>query len=147
MWATAIMNVFNILANWVLIYGIGPFPRMEVAGVALASGLSYVISACIVMWKLTRKNPVFFITRSDMTQIARDILRTILRIASPNMAEMVLMRAGGMTYIWIVTSLGTVSLAAHYMAIRVESFAFMPAFGLAMAVPHPRWSSPWRGQA
>lgn len=135
MWATAVMNVFNILANWVLIYGIGPFPRMEVAGVALASGLSYVISACIVMWKLTRKNPVFFFTRSDMTQIARDILRTILRIAGPNMAEMVLMRAGGLTYIWIVTSLGTVSLAAHYMAIRVESFAFMPAFGLAMAVP------------
>jgi putative MATE family efflux protein len=135
MWATAVMNVFNILANWVLIYGIGPFPRMEVAGVALASGLSYVISACIVMWKLTRKNPVFFITRSDMTQIARDILHTILRIAGPNMAEMVLMRAGGLTYIWIVTSLGTVSLAAHYMAIRVESFAFMPAFGLAMAVP------------
>lgn len=135
MWATAIMNVFNILANWVLIYGIGPFPEMGVAGVALASGLSFVISASIIMWKLTWKNPDFYIKVSDITHIAGDILKNIFRIAGPNMAEMVLMRAGGLTYIWIVTSLGTVSLAAHYMGIRVESLAFMPAFGLAMSVP------------
>ena len=57
--ATGVMNVFNIGANYVLIYGVGPFPRLETTGVALASGLSFVISATIVSWKLFR-NPKGF---------------------------------------------------------------------------------------
>lgn len=133
--ATGVMNLFNIGANYVLIYGIGPFPRLETTGVALASGLSFVISAAIVFWKLFR-NPVGFqILAGHFLAFRRRVLANIMRIAAPSFGEMILMRIGGFTYLWIIISLGTIPLAAHFMTLRVESLAFMPSFGLSMAVP------------
>lgn len=133
--STGVMNVFNIGANWVLIYGVGPFPRMETAGAALATGLSFMIGAGIVLWKLLRNRNGFHMSFRGVLLLNSGVMKIILRIAAPNMAEMLLMRAGGLTYLWIITSLGTVPLAAHFMAVRVESLAFMPAFGLSVAVP------------
>jgi putative MATE family efflux protein len=133
--ATAAMNVFNIAANYVLIYGIGPFPRMETTGVALASGLSFVISAVMVCWKLFDHPGGFRIGLGNIVRLRRAVMGNIMRIAAPSFSEMILMRIGGFTYLWIVTGLGTVPLAAHFMTLRVESLAFMPSFGLSMAVP------------
>lgn len=135
MWATGVMNVVNLVACYVFVYGWGPFPRLEVAGVALASGLSFVVSLAIVMRKLVNRGGLFFLPFRDMFRPAASEFVSTLRIAAPNMAEMLLQRAGGLTYLWVVTSLGTTALAAHYMAVRVESIAFMPSFGLSMAVP------------
>jgi len=135
MWATGVMNLVNLAACYVFVYGWGPFPRLEVAGVALASGLSFVVSLYIVLRKMGNRHEDFFLPLRDLFRPAVPEFFATLRLAAPNMAEMVLQRAGGLTYLWVVTGLGTTALAAHYMAVRVESIAFMPAFGLSMAVP------------
>ena len=133
--ATGVMNLFNIGANYVLIYGIGPFPRLETTGVALASGLSFVISAAIVSWKLFHNPEGFRLLVGHLLAFRRRVMANIMRIAAPSFCEMILMRIGGFTYLWIIISLGTIPLAAHFMTLRVESLAFMPSFGLSMAIP------------
>ncbi len=134
MWITGIMNVFNILADWVLIFGIGPFPELGITGAALATGSAYVLGASLLVYRLFHRNARFRLHGSDLGRIRPEYMRTIVRIALPNVGEQMVMQSAYFSFIWIVTSLGTTALTAHFMTIRVEMVSFMPVFGLSMAV-------------
>jgi putative MATE family efflux protein len=61
------------------------------------------------------------------------MVRQIIRIALPNIGETIISRLGFMLFTRILSSLGTVAVAAHQVALRVESLAYMPGFGMATA--------------
>ena len=134
MWITGIMNVFNIFADWVLIFGIGPFPELGITGAALATGSAYVLGASMLVYKLFRRHAKFRLHGSDLRGIKPYYMRTIVRIALPNVGEQMVMQSAYFSFMWIVTSLGTTAMTAHFMTIRVEMVSFMPVFGLSMAV-------------
>ena len=134
MWITGIMNVFNIFADWVLIFGIGPFPEMGITGAAVATGSAYVLGASLLVYKLFHRHAKFRLHWSDLRRIKSDYMRTIVRIALPNVGEQMVMQSAYFSFMWIVTSLGTTAMTAHFMTIRVEMVSFMPVFGLSMAV-------------
>ncbi len=134
MWITGFMNVYNIIADWVLIFGIGPFPELGITGAALATGTAYALGATLLMFRLFRRHAKFRLHGSDLGKIRPDHMRTIVRIAVPNLGEQMVMQSAYFSFMWIVTSLGTTALTAHFMTIRVEMVSFMPVFGLSMAV-------------
>ncbi|CCO24200.1 MATE family efflux transporter [Maridesulfovibrio hydrothermalis] len=45
LWIAVGMNLINVVLDWVLVFGVGPFPEMGVAGAALASAVSQWIGA------------------------------------------------------------------------------------------------------
>ena len=55
------------------------------------------------------------------------------RIALPSIGETLISRLGLIFFTRILATLGTLTLAAHQIALRVESLAFMPASGLSTA--------------
>jgi len=132
--ATGIMNCFNVVGDWVLIFGIGPFPRMGIEGAALATGLSFVIGASIILVKLFRLGDGFYICGRHLYTVNLSLVKSILRVALPNIGEQGVLQGAYWAFLWIVTGLGTTALAAHFMAIRIEMFCFMPVYGLSMAV-------------
>jgi len=132
--ATGIMNVFNIVGDWVLIFGIGPFPEMGIEGAALATGLSYCIGASILIYKLFWSHSTFRIRGRDLWTFNSGYMKTIIGVALPNIGEQMVTQGAYFAFLGIVTSLGTTAMAAHFMAIRVEMISFMPVFGLSMAV-------------
>lgn len=134
MWSTGIMNLFNIIGDWVLIFGVGPFPRMGSDGAALATGLSFVVGAGIILFKLLRPGPGFYVIGRDIRRLNGRHMKTIIQIALPNLGEQLFLQGAYWLFLWMVTSLGTTPLAAHFMAVRVESLSFMPVFGLSVAV-------------
>ncbi|MBT5873835.1 MAG: MATE family efflux transporter [Candidatus Latescibacteria bacterium] len=132
--ATGIMNCFNVFGDWVLIFGIGPFPEMGIEGAAWATGLSYMIGASILMARLLRHREGFYIYGQHLRRFSLTLTKSIFRIAIPNIGEQAIFQGAYWAFLWIVTGLGTTALAAHFMAIRIEMFSFMPIYGLSMAV-------------
>ena len=128
------MNLYNIFADWVLIFGIGPFPELGITGAAIATGTAYVLGACLLIFKLFQQNAILKLDIKDFRKLKPDYIRTIVRIALPNVGEQMVMQSAYFSFIWIVTGLGTSALTAHFMTIRVEMVSFMPVFGLSMAV-------------
>ena len=58
----------------------------------------------------------------------------LVRLAAPAFIDRLLHSGAQLAFIRIVAILGTTSLAAHNIALHVESLAFMPAVGISTAV-------------
>jgi putative MATE family efflux protein len=52
--------VFNIVASPILMFGVGPFPRLETKGAAIATVVSYVLGGCIFISVIIRNKWIVF---------------------------------------------------------------------------------------
>jgi putative MATE family efflux protein len=145
MYITGLMNVCNIAAAYVLIFGtegtpilrsmpaLGSIPSLGVRGAALATSAARTLGGGIALAILfSSRTPIHLrlphLRRFDLTLIWR-----MIRISLPNIGETLISRLGFMLYNRILSALGTVAVAAHQIALRVESLAFMPGWGMATA--------------
>jgi putative MATE family efflux protein len=60
-------------------------------------------------------------------------IKRIIRISVPAAIDAFLTQMGFLFFAKIVTILGTASLAAHQIAVRIEAISFMPGFALAVS--------------
>ncbi|MBS1257045.1 MAG: putative FMN/FAD exporter YeeO [Candidatus Scalindua arabica] len=130
---TLVTNCVNILFNWLLIFGIWIFPRTEVTGAAWATAIAYTTGASLIFYKLLSRKSILTISFKNVVKVNRSIIKRILRISLPATLDASLTQMGYLFFIKIVAMLGTVSLAAHQIAIRIEALSFMPGFALAVA--------------
>lgn len=130
---TLIINCINILFNWLLIFGIGPFPKLGISGVAWATALAYTVGTCLLLTKLFAGKCILHIRIHHLAQIHIEYLQRIFRISIPAAIDAFLTQMGFLFFTKIVTILGTVPLAAHQIAVRIESISFMPGFALAVS--------------
>lgn len=129
---TAIVNVINVIGNALLIYGLGPFPALGVAGAAFSTAIAQAIGGVIALVNLMR-NPTLQVRLGDSFKPNPVVIKRITNIGVPAGFEQGIMRVGQLIYTMIVSSLGTVSYAAHQVALNAESFSFMPGAGFAVA--------------
>jgi len=130
---TLIINCINILLNWLLIFGVGPFPTWGVNGAAWATAISHTTGALMLWTKLFTGRCVLHISIRQTIHVHFESLKRIVRISGPAAIDAFLTQMGFLFFTKIVTILGTVSLAAHQIAVRIESISFMPGFALAVS--------------
>ena len=125
----AVGAVTNIILDPILIFGLGPFPRMEVAGAALATVIGQFLGCGVsVFFNLTRNPDIHFSFRGF-----RPHARTIREIYSVGLPGIVMQSIGsvmvfGMNQILIAfTDTATAVLGVYF---KLQSFFFMPVFGL-----------------
>ncbi len=125
-------NVFNVVFNYFLIFGIGVFPKLGVVGAAIATGGSYILGAILILAiiHLRKRIPVRI---EDIGKINKKTTQNIWKIASPAVLEFGIRRTSLFFFMKMVTSLGTAALAAHQLALRIESFSFMMGVGFGIA--------------
>jgi putative MATE family efflux protein len=125
-------NVFNIVFNYFLIFGIGVFPRLEVLGAAIATGGAYILGGILILLlvHLRKKIPVGI---ADIRRIDPKAIQNIWKIASPAVLEFGIRRTSLFFFLKMVACLGTAALAAHQLALRIESFSFMIGIGFGIA--------------
>lgn len=131
--ATLAANLLNIFLNWVFIYGNLGAPRMEVAGAALATSVSFALQGTAVFAYLWRPGSPVRLTVSGIRGVTRESVARLVRVSIPAAVEPLILQSGFLIYNKAITLLGTVPMAAHRAAITVESLTFMPAWGFAVA--------------
>ncbi len=125
---TFMMNTCNILLNYLLIFGPGPFPRLEIFGAAIATGSSFVIGMLLYTFVLAK-----ILKGRKNLSLDTKVMAQIIKISLPSAFEQFILRLGFIIFLRIVTSLGTVALAAHEIAVRIESLSFMLGIGFGYA--------------
>ena len=130
---TALMNGFNIVISIILAFGLGPFPAMGLMGVAWGTVAARLYGLFIALFYLRYSSKSVSINIFDILHIDPAIYKRIWLLTYPAALDRTLSSIAHLLFMRIVATLGTTALAAHTIALQVESMAFMPAAGIAVA--------------
>ena len=124
------MCVMDVCFNYLFIYILD----MGVKGAAIGTGMAELVTALLMLYFLLVKSKMLSLKgRPGSFKPKSDIVKTAIKIGAPMGLQHVLMGGAQIVSTLIVAPLGTIAIAAHSLAITVESLCYMPGFGIAEA--------------
>ncbi len=123
-------TVINVALDPFMILGIGPFPRMEVAGAAWATVIAQGCGSVLGLFYILTNKTAYKIKVADMRPDWR-IIREIYHVGAPSAILQVTESFAFMLWNIVVSSFGSVAVAAVGIVMRVSDFAFMPVMGVS----------------
>jgi putative MATE family efflux protein len=126
------VNVINVVANYILIFGKLGLPALGVRGSALATTLAFSAGTAMGLLMLARGRLVLGLSFGDL-QPAKDTIRRVLSIGSPTAGEQMLMQIGFVFYLVFAAHYGTSAVAAYFIGVRILALSFLPGFGFGAA--------------
>lgn len=133
MYATILANVVNVVFNYLLIYGIWFFPRLELEGAAWGTLISRFFMLWFV-WEILRRKSKFieYFKWSKKEMIKWSVFKRILSLGFPTALQMLFEVAIFTGTIFLAGNLGTNPQAANQIALNLASMTFMIAVGLGV---------------
>ncbi len=132
----SLATFLDIALNPLLITGLGPFPRMGIAGAATAMLLAQGTGmAAMVAWLYWRKADLR-LTRSELHYLKPDgaLLRTIVFKGLPMGAQSAVNTLSAIMMMTMINAYGTESAAAYAVATQIWYYVQTPAMAIAVSV-------------
>ena len=124
------MCILDVVFNYLFIYILD----LNVMGAALGTGLAMVITALLMLYFLLYRSDILKLKgRPGSFRPKADVVSNAFKIGGPMGLQHILMGSAQVVSTIIVAPLGTIAIAAHSLAITVESLCYMPGFGIAEA--------------
>ena len=125
-------NAINIVLGPCLIFGLGPFPRLGVAGAAIATTIGRGTGALFAFSRLIKPGSRIDIHARHL-KFDGALIRRLIRLAWSAAVQMLIGMGSWIALIRILSTFGSSVLAGYTIGIRVIMFALLPAAGLANA--------------
>ncbi len=126
-------NLVNVVFNYLLIGGNLGFPRLGVAGAAVATVLGSAVSLGMAIASLLHRDRFLTVLEKEPWRFDGTVLKSLANISSSAFVEQVFMRIGFFIYAKIVASLGTTDFATHQICMNIMSLSFTFGDGLSVA--------------
>ena len=121
--------IINIILDPLLIFGLFGFPRMEVAGAALATVIGQSVAACLAVFFNLKKNPDIQLTWKGLRPDPI-IIRGIYSVGLPS----IVMQSVGSVMVFgmnkILLGFTDTATAVFGIYFKLQSFIIMPVIGL-----------------
>lgn len=125
------VNVVNIAVSWPLALGLFGLPEYGWTGLAIGTATGHLVGGLLTLAILVRGRSGLKLTwRSLVPEMP--LVRRVCRIGVPGGLDVLTIISLQLWFVAIVNQLGDLAAAAHGIAIRVESLAYLP--GLAFEV-------------
>jgi len=125
-------NAINILLGPCLIFGLGPFPELGVAGAATATTIGRGMGVLLQIRALRSGGSRITLKGSHLA-FARNVMTGIVRLSGVGMLQNFIGTASWMGLIRILTGFGSAAVAGNTIGIRLVIFALLPSFGVSNA--------------
>jgi len=122
--------IINIIFDPLLIFGIGPFPALGIAGAAYATILGQMIGSCIGLFCNLKFNKEISFSIKKILHLDLNTVKDIYFVGVPSILMMSI--GSVMTYLMnrILGTFSSTATAVFGVYFKLQSFFFMPVFGL-----------------
>ncbi|MGG2119892.1 MATE family efflux transporter [Bacillus bombysepticus] len=126
----------DIILNPILIFGIGPFPKLGVSGSALATFIAQFVSFITMLVYLYRKKYFLLITVKDLYLLRIDwgIMRILVKKGIPMGLSMIVATSSIIGLFGIINTFGSEATAAFGAASQISNYVQMPSIAISGAV-------------
>jgi putative MATE family efflux protein len=121
------VNIIHVIIAYPLTFGAFGFPRLEILGVALASGISETMGAFWLIYLAYKRNLLRF------RYYTNEHLKRIVTLGLPVFGERLLTTLMQMVYTRLVLVTSLAAYAAHSIGIMIESVSWLPGIGFSQA--------------
>ncbi|HRO26529.1 MAG TPA: MATE family efflux transporter [Luteimonas sp.] len=131
----ALVVVLDIIINPLLIFGLGPFPEMGIAGSAGATLVANALSlAALLAWLRWRRHPLW-IPRGEARAYIPDtaIVRALVVKGVPMGLQMILVSLAMLVMISMVNAYGVDTASAYGATLQLWTYVQMPAMAMGAA--------------
>lgn len=128
-------NLLNILLNYLLIYGKGPFPELGLNGAGLATLISKIFMAGYSIYIFNSKKWANEYKKGFIQgHFIKRIINSLFRIGTPSGIQVSVEALSWALLTFFVGWLGTISLAAHQVIMTFSSLSYMLYAGIGGAL-------------
>ncbi|WP_028111596.1 MATE family efflux transporter [Ferrimonas kyonanensis] len=127
---TAVAAIVNAILDPLLIFGIGPFPRLEMQGAAIATVLSWIITFVVAAWMLGWRYKLL----ARPCQRLLEHWRRLLHIARPAAISNLLNPLANALILAILARIDTKAVAAFGAGTRIEALMLVVVTALCGAL-------------
>jgi putative MATE family efflux protein len=125
-------NLLNIILGPCFIFGLGPFPRLGVAGAAVATNLGRGTAVLFQLYTLTRGRGRVRLAPRHL-RLDFGAMQTMLRLSGLGTFQILISTASYVGLVRILSAFGSAALAGYTIGIRLIIFGLLPAFGISNA--------------
>ncbi len=134
MWINISATLFNIIFDYLLIFGHAGFPEMGIKGAAIATALSGVVSVSLyIIIIFTKANNRAYHVISGF-RLDKKLFSRLLKFGLPSGTQFFLDVVAFTMFLMFVGALGKEPLAATNISFSINSITFMPMIGLGIAI-------------
>lgn len=129
MWLSVAANLLNVAGNAVFIFGM----HMGAAGAALATMISRVVCAVIILIKLHNRNKDVYVEKMYSYRPNMSVIRRMLRVGVPHGIESSMFQIGRLATQVLISTMGTAAIAANSVANTIANYLYLPAGAISNA--------------
>jgi putative MATE family efflux protein len=125
-------NSINIILDPLLIFGIGPFPKLGVEGAAVATTTGRGIAVLAQLYLLLHGGKHIKVLVSQI-RINFKVMINLIRTSLGGISQFIIATVSWIGLMRIVSVFGSEALAGYTIAMRIFIFTLMPSWGMANA--------------
>jgi putative MATE family efflux protein len=125
-------NAINIVLGPCLIFGLGPFPKLGVAGAAVATNIGRGTGALIALARLIKPGSRVELHLRHL-RLDMEIIKRLARIAWNATIQLLIGMCSWIALTRVLSTFGSTVIAGYTIGMRVIMFALLPASGVANA--------------
>lgn len=122
--------VVNLVLDPLLIFGLGPFPRLELEGAAIATVIARAVVFSVALWVLYYRDRMITLAIPELRAVWQS-WRKVLYIGIPAGVSNMIVPVGMGVITRLVAAYGPEAVAGFGVAARVERFALTIIFALS----------------
>jgi len=127
-----VANLINLLLDPCFIFGLGFFPKLGVAGAAVATLIGRSSGVIYQFWILTNGSARVRLAARHL-RLAPEVIGSLIRVSSTGVLQWLVAQMSWLVLVRIISTFGSLAVAGYTIGIRIFMFVVLPSWGMSGA--------------